>query len=205
MATPCSWGWSRPAWPGSWGIQGRRPYRGDLGQGIARLDRAGVRRGGRGGRPASRDRRRATRAARAGADAVGERPGCVPHDPGGTPGVAPELAPVERCWEQAEAATRRVRRSGGRARIRGVWRAGPVGPGTRPRRPSGSTRRSEAGWEFAHGALAVLRPAGRLNDSAWARERIALALPGAVGPRVVQGAGLAPGRGDVDVPGSGVR
>jgi len=84
---------------------------------------------------------------------------------------------VERCWEQAEAATRRVeqvRRQGQDSRgvagaARWAW--------DKAEAAFGHYERSEAGWRFAHGALAVFRPDGRLNDSAWARERIALALP----------------------------
>jgi hypothetical protein len=84
---------------------------------------------------------------------------------------------VERCWEQAEAATRRVeqvRRQGQDSR--GVAGAARWAWG-KAEAAFGQYERSEAGWKFAHGALAVLRPDGRLNDRAWARERIALALP----------------------------
>src|SRR5581483_1187944 len=37
--------------------------------------------------------------------------------------------------------------------------------------------RSEAGWEIAHGALAIFGPGGRLNDRSRASQQIALALP----------------------------
>ena len=109
--------------------------------------------------------------------AVGERPGCVPHDPGGAAGVAPSWSRVERLWEQAEAATRRVeqaRRQGRDARgvaaaARWAWKKAEAA--------FGQYERSEAGWKIAHAALAVFRPDGRLNDRAWAGEQIALALP----------------------------
>jgi hypothetical protein len=84
---------------------------------------------------------------------------------------------VERCWEQAEAATRRaeqVRRQGQDSR--GVAGAARWAWG-KAEAAFGQYERSEAGWRFAQGALAVLRPDGRVNDRAWARERIALALP----------------------------
>ncbi len=84
---------------------------------------------------------------------------------------------VERCWEQAEAATRRAeqaRRQGLDARgvaaaARWAWKKAEAA--------FGQYERSEAGWENARAALSVFRPDGRLNDRAWARERIALALP----------------------------
>jgi hypothetical protein len=84
---------------------------------------------------------------------------------------------VERCWEQAEAATRRseqARRQGRDARgvaavARWAWKKAEAA--------FGQYERSEAGWEDAHAALSVFRPDGRLNDRAWAGERIALALP----------------------------
>ena len=83
---------------------------------------------------------------------------------------------VERCWEQAEAAGRRVeqaRRRGHDARgiagaERWAWKKAEAA--------FGQYERSEAGWEIAHAALAVLRPDGRLNDRAWAGGQIALAL-----------------------------
>jgi hypothetical protein len=97
---------------------------------------------------------------------------------------------VERCWEQAEAATRRVeqvRRPGQDSRgvadaARWAW--------AKAEAAFGQYERSEAGWRFAHGALAVLRPDGRLNDSAWARERIALALAALSGREWSKGRGL---------------
>ena len=84
---------------------------------------------------------------------------------------------VERCWERAEAATRRVeqaRRQGQDARgvagaARGAWKKAEAA--------FRQYERVEAGWKRAHGALAVFRPEGHLNDRAWAEQRIAWALP----------------------------
>jgi hypothetical protein len=84
---------------------------------------------------------------------------------------------VERCWEQAEAATRRVeqaQRQGQDSRgvavaARGAWKKAEAA--------FQQYERSEAGWKVAHGALAVFRPDGHLNDRAWAQAQIALALP----------------------------
>ena len=84
---------------------------------------------------------------------------------------------VERCWEQAEAASRQVeqaQRQGRDARgaaiaARWAWNKAEAA--------FQRHERAEAGWKRAHGALAVFRPDGRLNDRAWAREQIALALP----------------------------
>ncbi len=90
------------------GAEGRRPHGSDLVEGVARLDGAVVRPGGCGNGPASGDRRRATAAAEGRAAPLGEWPGCVPHDPGGPPGLAPERNRGDRLWEQAEAAIRRV-------------------------------------------------------------------------------------------------
>jgi hypothetical protein len=84
--------------------------------------------------------------------------------------------PVERCWERAEAATRRVERAqrqgqdsrGMAVAARGAWKTAEAA--------FQQYERSEAGWKMAHGALAVFRPDGRLNDRAWAQEQIASAL-----------------------------
>ena len=84
---------------------------------------------------------------------------------------------VDRCWEQAEAATRRVepaQRQGQDARgvavaARSAWKKAEAA--------FEQYERSEAGWKMAHGALSVFRPAGHLNDRAWAEQQIALALP----------------------------
>ena len=84
---------------------------------------------------------------------------------------------VDRFWEQAEAATRRVeqaQRQGQDARgvavaARGAWK--------KTEAAFAQYERSEAGWKLAHGALAVFRPEGHLNDRAWAEQQIARALP----------------------------
>jgi hypothetical protein len=84
---------------------------------------------------------------------------------------------VERLWEQAEAATRRVeqaQRQGQDARgvavaARAAWKKAEAA--------FEQYERGEAGWKRAHGALSVFRPAGQLNDRAWAEQQIAVALP----------------------------
>ena len=84
---------------------------------------------------------------------------------------------VERCWEQAAAATRRVepaQRQGQDARgmavaARHAWKKAVAA--------FAPYERSEAGWKRAHGALSVFRPEGHWNDRAWAEQQIALALP----------------------------
>jgi hypothetical protein len=88
---------------------------------------------------------------------------------------------LERLWEQAEVAGRRVeewRRQGRDAR-------GPARVASRAWRQAEAAfaeyERSEAGWKIAHGALAVFGPEGRLNDRARASEQIALALPSLLG------------------------
>jgi len=89
---------------------------------------------------------------------------------------------VERLWEKAEAASRRVQESQRQGRdARGLasvarlaWKQAEAA--------FAEYERSEAGWKVAHGALAVFRPEGRLNDRAWASQQIALALPVLSGP-----------------------
>jgi hypothetical protein len=84
---------------------------------------------------------------------------------------------VERLWEQAETADRRVaqaQRQGQDARgaavaARGAWKKAVAA--------FQQYERGEAGWKMAHGALVVFRPEGHLNDRAWAKQQIALALP----------------------------
>ena len=84
---------------------------------------------------------------------------------------------VERLWEQAEIADRRVegsRRQGQDARgaavaARHAWK--------KTEAALAQYERSEAGWKMAHGALSVFGPEGHLNDRAWAEQEIALALP----------------------------
>ncbi len=84
---------------------------------------------------------------------------------------------VERLWEEAEAAEAVARRAGQQGQDR-------RGPAARVRRAwaravaaFGAYERGEAGWTRARVALAVFRPAGRLNDRQWARQQIATALP----------------------------
>jgi hypothetical protein len=83
---------------------------------------------------------------------------------------------VERCWERAEASTRRV----GQAQRQGLdARGAAVAARHAWERAEAAFRqyeRVEAGWKRAHGALAVFRPDGRLNERAWAQEQIAVAL-----------------------------
>ena len=84
---------------------------------------------------------------------------------------------VERLWEQAEAASRRVaeaQQQGPDARgvavaARAAW--------TKAETAFQQYEQSEVGWKIAHAALQVFRPEGRLNDRTWAREQIAQALP----------------------------
>jgi hypothetical protein len=84
---------------------------------------------------------------------------------------------LERLWEQAEVASRRVEQSqrqgrdarGVAAAARWAWK--------KTEAAFAEHERSEAGWKRAHGALAVFRPEGQLNDRAWAEQQIALALP----------------------------
>jgi hypothetical protein len=84
---------------------------------------------------------------------------------------------VERLWEQAEIASRRVEQSqrqgqdarGAAVAARGAWKKAEAA--------FAAYERSEAGWKRAHGALVVFRPEGHLNDRAWAEQQIALALP----------------------------
>jgi hypothetical protein len=84
---------------------------------------------------------------------------------------------VERLWDQAEAASRRVEQS----RRQGQDARGVASEAGRLWRQAEAAfaehERSEAGWKMAHGALAVFGPEGRLNDRAWASQSIALALP----------------------------
>src|SRR3954470_10126644 len=84
---------------------------------------------------------------------------------------------VERWWEEAEAAETVARHAGQQGQDR-------RGPAARVRRAweraiaaLGAYERGEAGWARARPALAVFRPDGRLNDRAWAHQRIAAALP----------------------------
>jgi hypothetical protein len=84
---------------------------------------------------------------------------------------------VERLWEQAEIASRRVEQSqrqgqdarGAAVAARCAWKQTEAA--------LAQYERFEAGWKRAHGALSVFRPDGHLNDRAWAEQQIALALP----------------------------
>jgi hypothetical protein len=84
---------------------------------------------------------------------------------------------VERLWEQAESASRRVEQSqqqgqdarGAAVAARHAWKKSEAA--------FAAYERCEAGWKRAHGALSVFRPEGQLNDRAWAEQQIALALP----------------------------
>jgi hypothetical protein len=84
---------------------------------------------------------------------------------------------VESCWEHAEAASRRVEQAqrrgqdsrGAAVAARHAWKKGETA--------FRQYKRTEAGRGIAHGALAVFRPDGRLNDRARAQEQIALAPP----------------------------
>jgi hypothetical protein len=84
---------------------------------------------------------------------------------------------VERLWEQAEVASRRVEQSqrqgqdarGAAVAARCAWK--------KTEAAFAQYERSEAGWKRAHGALSVFRPEGPLNDRAWAEQQIARALP----------------------------
>jgi hypothetical protein len=89
---------------------------------------------------------------------------------------------VQRLWEQAEAASGRVRESQrqgqdarGRASLAGrLWKQAEAA--------FAEYERSEAGWKIAQGALAIFGPEGRSNDRTWASQQIALALPLLSGP-----------------------
>jgi hypothetical protein len=89
---------------------------------------------------------------------------------------------VERLWEQAEAASRRAESS----RRQGRDARGLASVASRAWKQAEAAfaeyERSEAGWKIAHGALAIFRPEGRLNDRTWASRQIALALPLLSGP-----------------------
>src|SRR5205823_160614 len=68
---------------------------------------------------------------------------------------------VERLWEQAEVASRRVEESqrqgqdarGAAVAARGAWKQTEAA--------FAQYERSEAGWKIAHGALSVFRPDGQ--------------------------------------------
>jgi hypothetical protein len=84
---------------------------------------------------------------------------------------------VERLWEQAEIASRRVEQSqrqgqdarGAAVAARHAWKKAETA--------FAQYERCEAGWKIAHGALSVFRPDGLLNDRTWAERQIVSALP----------------------------
>jgi hypothetical protein len=89
---------------------------------------------------------------------------------------------TERLWEQAEVASRRVKESQRQGKdARGLASVSSLA-WKQAEAAFAEYERSEAGWEMAHGALAVFRPEGCLNDRAWATEQIGLALPLLSGP-----------------------
>jgi hypothetical protein len=89
---------------------------------------------------------------------------------------------LERLWEQAEAASRRVKQSQRQGQdARGLASVASLA-WKQAEAAFAEHERSEAGWKVAHGALAIFRPEGRLNDRAWASRQIALALPLLSGP-----------------------
>jgi hypothetical protein len=84
---------------------------------------------------------------------------------------------LERLWEQAEAASRRVKESQRRGQeARGLARVASLA-WKQAEAAFAEYERSEAGWKRAHGALAVFRAEGGLNDRVWASQQIALSLP----------------------------
>ena len=84
---------------------------------------------------------------------------------------------VERLWEQAEAADRRVEQ----ARCQGQDARGVAVAARHAWRKAEAAfrqyERGEAAWKRAHAALGVFRPEGHLNDRGWAEAQIGLALP----------------------------
>jgi hypothetical protein len=84
---------------------------------------------------------------------------------------------VERLWEQAEAADRRVAQAQQQGHdARGAAVAARCA-GKKAATAFQQYERSEAGWKIARAALQVFRPEGRLNERPWAQEQIARALP----------------------------
>jgi hypothetical protein len=84
---------------------------------------------------------------------------------------------VERLWEQAEAATRRVEQAQRQGRDARGLAAVAYRAWKKATDAFQQFEDSEAGWRRAHAALQVFRPDGRLNDRPWAAQQIALALP----------------------------
>jgi hypothetical protein len=84
---------------------------------------------------------------------------------------------LERLWEEAEIADRRVEQSqrqgqdarGAAVAARSAWKKAEAA--------FAEYERSEAGWKTAHGALSVFGPEGQLNDRARAEQQITSALP----------------------------
>jgi hypothetical protein len=84
---------------------------------------------------------------------------------------------VQRFWEQAEAASRRVVESQRQGRDARGLASVASRAWNQAEAAFAEYERSEAGWKIAHGALAIFGPEGRLNDRTWASQQIALALP----------------------------
>jgi hypothetical protein len=84
---------------------------------------------------------------------------------------------VERCWEQAEVASRAVEKQ----RQQGISVRGKTYPEQlawkKASRAFNLYEKKETVWKRAEGALEVFRPDGQLNDRAWAQKQIAWALP----------------------------
>jgi hypothetical protein len=89
---------------------------------------------------------------------------------------------VERLWEQAEVASRRVELSRRQGRDTRGLASGVSRAWKQAEAAFAEYERSQAGWKIAHGALAVFGPEGRLNDRTWASQQIVLALPLLSGP-----------------------
>ena len=84
---------------------------------------------------------------------------------------------VERLWEQAEAASRRVAQAQQQGQdARGVAVAARAA-WTKAETAFQQYEQSEGGWTIAHAAMQVFRPEGQLNDRTWAHQQIAQALP----------------------------
>jgi hypothetical protein len=83
---------------------------------------------------------------------------------------------VERCWEQAEAASRAIEKK----RQQGISVRGATYPERMAWKKATLAfhlyERKEAAWKRVEQALEVFRPDGQLNDRAWAEKQVAWAL-----------------------------